>query len=143
MLERIARGLIESLAPLALEELQTVAWAGFEHQLIHVPVIATTATLHLGSFDPGSVDLARGVADAPTFVTVPFVRFRKSLAHTLTPNGTIVDISAIARDKERSVVVVNAAALPKLLKQFTLEPYNGWYNAPWEQARQTEDRLRG
>ena len=99
LLEQIAGVLVKSLAPLASQELTTVAWRDGYHEFIHIPAIVTTATIQLCRYDPGSVDLDRGVLGNASFQAVPFIRFRKRLAHAPTPCASIADIGAIAQDK--------------------------------------------
>ena len=142
LLERIVGGLIESFAPLALEELNTLAWVDGYNELLHVPVIVTTAKLYLCRYDPQDLHLEDGTLGSASFEPVPFVRFRKSLAHSQSPYASIVDIGAIARDKERSVLIVNPTELAPLLKVLDVKPRGGFQRAPWIAARELEDRRR-
>lgn len=138
LLERIAGGLIESLGPLAIEELGTLAWTDSDTVFLHMPVIVTTAALYLCRYDPQSISLEAGTLGGASFEPVPFVRFRKSLAHAPTPYSSIVDIGAIARDKERSVLIVNPKALPSLLTVLKIQARGGFHDAPWVRARRIE-----
>jgi hypothetical protein len=143
LLERIAAGLIESLPSLAIEELMTMAWTDFSTEVIHIPAIVTTADLYICRYSPSEIDLTNGVLNDAKFEKVDYIRFRKSLAHALSPAASIVDIGKIARDKERSVLIVKPTALPSLLEQCTLTARQGWYNAPWVVARRIEKQSSG
>jgi hypothetical protein len=64
-----------------------------------------------GTLDAGDVEIS----------TVPFIRFRKSLA-TQFPKGKFYDLRAANRARERTVFIVNAASLPEFLKGWQLSP---------------------
>jgi hypothetical protein len=51
--------------------------------------------------------------------TVPFIRFRKSLT-TVFPEGRFISLKWANKARERTVFVVNAAALPEFLKGWNL-----------------------
>jgi hypothetical protein len=95
-----------------------------------VPVVVTNAALTICRFDPAAIRIEDGTlaaADAVT-ETVPFIRFRKSLA-TAMPESQFRDLGAANRARERTVFVVTAAHLSTFLKGWSIEPldrFNGF-----------------
>lgn len=130
MLERIADDLLPAVEGVGFEEMQikvadklsTGDWRLF------LPLIVTNATLFTATFDADKVSMASGrLADgACQFTPVPFVRFRKSLAThypgTGTRHGYGNTLGRASRAKERTVLVVNSAALADSLRLLQVPP---------------------
>lgn len=130
MLERIADDLLPAVEGVGVEEMQlksgdkgsTGEWRLF------LPVIVTNATLCTGTFDADKVDMSSGrlPEGACEFTPVPFVRFRKSLATHFPGTCTWANYSnslgRASRLKERTVLVMNSAALADSLKLLRVPP---------------------
>lgn len=136
LLERIASGLAESSDGLAADFLALDEQSAAIR--VVVPVIVTTATLVLGTFKPEDVSLASGELDAVSFSTVPYLRFRKSLAAAATPGEyepeALRDLSA---SSERTVFVVSASQFTAWLDEFQMDVPS--FGSPWESARNRAD----
>lgn len=120
LLERLAGPLLDAIPALASEELKVGYRSGTPYSLFHVPVIVTTAELQVARFDNAAISLGSGELPAAAFECVPFIRFRKSLAHEISDPKATTSLRVIARDKERSILVVNAAAFTDFLSAFRL-----------------------
>jgi hypothetical protein len=123
MLERLAGTLLDATEALADEQLQMdlvdkeriVTRARF-----YVPVIITNAELFVCSFDPASVDPATGnLPDSATFSAVGVVRFIKNLKSTVG-DGNYRSLQSLNAAKNRSVVVLNVAAVAPFLRSLAL-----------------------
>jgi hypothetical protein len=119
ILERLAVEVLESVEGLAQEEanIEGSQVGRTYHDLIFIfPAIVTNAEIMVCRFDPGRIRIADGTLDAADaeVESVPFVRFRKSLA-TGFPRGWVRDLHAANNARERTVFVVNAAFLQKFL----------------------------
>jgi hypothetical protein len=140
MLERVVAGLLDSLPPVAIEEAKLRANDTLSTELIHIPIVVTTAALEVCRYSPNEIDLAQGTLENPRFERVDFLRFRKSLAHEVGEWGHPSEIGAVARDKERSVIVCSAEHFPDFLKRVNIDAVGGFFNAPWVAARQWEEK---
>ena len=129
LLERIAAGVAESAQAIAEDIMQL--HQGSRRVDVLLPVVVTSATLHLAAFNPATVDLGRGDIDNATFSTATHVRFRKSLAPSRAVDPTIETLSELNATSERTVFVVNAAHLVQWLNDLEL----GMTSRPWEYAR--------
>lgn len=122
MLERIASYAASSTEALAYEE-QGFLPRKVDALRMYFTVIVTTATLRVCSFEPSEISLEDGKLGHGIFSEVPFVRFRKQLS-TLPPPITIAetdDHGLLVRAKERTVFVVNSAALHAFLCAFAID----------------------
>jgi hypothetical protein len=128
MLERIAGHLIEAVECLAIEEIMTSINAGPGHRYIYVPMIVTNADLQVCRFQTDEVDLSTGKLSEGEFESVPFIRFRKSLTTRPTPNSTSSNLKYAHQNKVRTVLVVNAIHLTKLLEEWR---FDSEYQPPW------------
>jgi hypothetical protein len=89
-------------------------------------VIITTAELHVCKLDPANISMKTGEIKEGKFISVPFVRFRKSLSNfPFWKNKAFVSdvqkfrrIEEIAAAKERTVWVINAAHLIDALEKW-------------------------
>lgn len=89
--------------------------------LFYFPVIVTTAELHVCKFNPENISLDNGEIINPDFETVPLVRFRKSLSNNSYDRvrpAFYKNIKDIAKDKERTVSVINASCIKAVLEQW-------------------------
>ncbi|HSS21506.1 MAG TPA: hypothetical protein VLL54_15640 [Pyrinomonadaceae bacterium] len=116
MLERICQNLLESTDNLALEEIHLYDAQG--KRFIYVPVIVTNADVQVCKFRSEEVSLEDGRLEGGVFESVPFIRFHKSLATSLNPNRFFSTIPATNRNKMRTVIVVKASYLSKLLEEW-------------------------
>jgi len=111
MLERTAAELLEATEAIAFEEYQLHKNDKTNLRFFYFPVIATTAELQICTFSPDDISIERGELQKSKFRKAPFVRLRKSLTTKQQSYSGPKDIREIARDKERTVFVVNSANL--------------------------------
>jgi len=133
MLERLSTTLLASVEALANEELAFAQSEGRTGIRFYFPAIVTTATLCICRVDPSRVDIASGELKDASFEEVPFIRFTKSMATTLTSSHIPSGIQAAAKESRRTVFVVNAAHLAEFLAgewEFNTPPYGGPW--PWD-----------
>lgn len=119
--EQRRQPILESLAAEVLESIMP------NHvRLFIFPAIVTNAEIAVCRFDPARIKINDGTLDAGDveISTVPFIRFRKSLA-TGFPKGTFFYLEAANKARERTVFIVNAASLPEFLKNWKIEPQSG------------------
>jgi hypothetical protein len=98
--------------------------AGYQHARLFVfPVVVTNASLSICRFDPGNIRIEDGTLDVAhaQIETVPFIRFRKTLA-TVFPNRQLNDLRAANRARERTIFVVTAAHIAAFLKGWKVDP---------------------
>ena len=131
MLERIAGDLVRASESLAREEL---SMPNREYGVYgYMPVVVTNAKLYACRVDTTQVDLTSGVLPAGArFEEVNAIRFRKALATDLShAPETYETIKRGLLAKERSVFVVNVAALSDWLLRVkeTARPIT--MQAPW------------
>ena len=123
ILERLASAVIDSVEGLGDEEILIhQSQSHIDRLLVFLfPVIVTNAEISICNFDPSKVSILDGTLDASTatITTVPFIRFRKSLA-TVFPEGTFSNLKEANEARELTVFVVNANALPSLLKDWKM-----------------------
>jgi hypothetical protein len=125
ILESLAAEVLESIEGLAQEEVNIArSQRGSNHlRLFIFPVIVTNAEIVVCRFDPKQISVETGLLDksGTEFETVPFVRFRKSLA-TQFPAGSFHDLAEASRARERTIFVANAASLSQLLSNWEVGP---------------------
>lgn len=84
---------------------------------VFFPVIVTTATLRVATFDPASISLEDGTLESASFSDVPYVRFRKQLGVARAPSplggSSWTDLAYM---NENTVFVVHAPAINDFLK---------------------------
>lgn len=92
-------------------------------RLFIFPAIVTNAEIAVCRFDPANIKITDGTLDVGDveITTVPFIRFRKSLA-TSFPPGMFYYLNAANKARERTVFVVNASSLPEFLKNWNVNP---------------------
>jgi hypothetical protein len=133
MLERIADILLPATEALALKYLREKPLL----QRFYFPVIVTNANLYTCEFDPGDINVRDGRLSEGKgiFQSANVVRFRKSLANTCEPSKDLQAFEALNNKEEQTVLVMNAASLSEILKQFDLAPHSqldyliSWLNA--------------
>lgn len=118
MVERVASELVEATEAFAEEDF-LYHKGQMDFVRIFVPVIVTTAELHVCRFDHSDISLATGEIDKMGFEVVPFVRFRKQLSNRQIPlrlnqRTTYRDID---REKENTVFVVNSQHIMEFLSE--------------------------
>lgn len=123
-LENLSGELLLSLEHLVVEE--TKLYSKFfekmsnpsRFSIVYLPVIVTTANLHLMNFDPSKIDIKTGKVIKNDLAPVEFIRFRKNLATSIDPtrpdNSTLDDIN---RENDRTVFVVQAKSFITFLEQ--------------------------
>lgn len=138
LLERVASRLIMSVEALSDEE-ERLRDAAEERDSsrVYIPMIVTTAQLWVYRYRPDAIDLSNGMVDSGQAEEVPCVRFRKAFT-------TSADVSPstqgempyqrfrrISREQERTVLVVNSAALPGMLISWRNGVVQQDWSAPW------------
>lgn len=120
ILERLAFELIEACEALAMDELVTNDIPTFRKT--YLPVLVTNVNLYLCKFSPASVSLTAGtLPDHTEFVTVPFVRFRKSLwAETAGAAEGGLSLFRLHERSLREVFVVSSTGLQEFLQKARL-----------------------
>lgn len=125
ILESLATEVLESIEGLAEEEVNIEKSVGqpTHARLFIFPAIVTNAEIAVCHFDPARIKITDGTLDAGDveITSVPFIRFRKSLA-TSFPLGTFYYLEAANKARERTVFIVNAASLPEFLKNWNMGP---------------------
>ena len=126
ILESLAAEVLASIEGLAQEEVSIVESRNNDDvraRLFIFPAIVTNAEIAVCRYDPSKIEITDGTlkGEDVEIKTVPFIRFRKSLATTF-PKGLFYDLDATNRARERSVFVVNAASLTEFLKDWNMRP---------------------
>lgn len=136
LLERIAAELLEASEAVADDFLQITEQSTATHLII--PVIVTTASLHVCRFDPGSTSLSSGELPADAhFQAVSFLRFRKTLAAAETPlEYEPAELRDLMHSAERTVFVITAEGLNEWLERFSMAVQPGLM--PWDSARERD-----
>jgi hypothetical protein len=143
LLERLSGDLIASLPAIANDDFQLSFANSIPQHWIYIPVIVTTAKLEVCRFSLADVDLLDGTLRQSTFETVPYLRFRKSLAHKLNPHASGTGLHDITADKMRTILVVNSEHLPDFLEHWDIGNLNRWIPEwPWTTARRIEQITR-
>jgi hypothetical protein len=128
MLERLAAPLLQSVESLAEEELSLGSPSSFGEGRIYIPVVVTAASLVVCRFDPERVDPAQGTLpnSAAAFESAPFVRFRKAFGGA-PRDSQATSLQEAQRENQRTVLVVQAASLGRLLDEWEItSPWGGW-----------------
>lgn len=125
ILESLATEVLESIEGLAEEEVNIEKSLGqpTHTRLFIFPAIVTNAEIAVCRFDPANITITDGTLDTSKveITTVPFIRFRKSLA-TSFPQGGFYYLEAANKARERTVFIVNAASLPEFLNNWNMGP---------------------
>ena len=129
ILESLAGEVLESIEGLA-EEGVSIAKSKEPHGRVGLfifPAIVTNAELAVCHFDPAKIKISDGTLDIEDFEieTVPFIRFRKSLA-TDFPQGSFYDLQSANQARERTVFIANAKSLSDFLKGWHLSPSDNY-----------------
>lgn len=84
---------------------------------VFVPIIVTTAKLHMATFEAKSIQIENGTLPSADFLEVPYVRFQKQLGVVNHDNayGLGKPSGSLEHWWENTVFVVNAAAINDLL----------------------------
>lgn len=130
ILESLAGEVLESIEGLAEEEVnveksQRAGPLGRSPRvrLFVFPAIVTNAELAVCRFDPAGIKLKDGTLDPDDveIETVPFIRFRKSLA-TGFPEGKFYYLEPANKARERTIFVVNSSSVTEFLKDWKVGP---------------------
>ena len=125
ILESLSVEVLESVEGLAQEEVSIVKSNGPPYilRLFIFPVIVTNAEIAVCRFTAKMVNIEDGTLSASNaeISSVPFIRFRKSLA-TGFPDRSVRDLQSASRARERTVFVVNAACISDFLSGWQVNP---------------------
>lgn len=136
LLERECATLLDACRALLDDEKTIGESTGRFGDLLAIPAIVTTAKLVVCTADPSEISLDTGKIEEPEFVEVPMVRFRKSFSVRFEPSAlrqmeTLRDAN---ENRERTILVINAAALAGILRAWDLRPWDQ-FRHPWSVAR--------
>lgn len=123
ILESLAGEVLDSIEGLAEEEVNIEQSRDRGHARLFIfPAIVTNAEIAVCHFDPAKIKITDGTLDAGDveITTVPFIRFRKSLA-TEFPQGVYYHLEAANRARERTVFVVNSTFMSEFLKDWKMD----------------------
>ncbi len=118
LLESIAAPLVEATDAIAAEHylIQEARNGKRNFQAMYFPMIVTTADLVVGRLPVEKISLEDGTIPADsTFERVDCIRFRKSLTQDLVPGSQVASLESAKTARDRTVVVVRAPALVKIL----------------------------
>lgn len=121
MIERLSADLVDSIYALSQQEMQYRHREGYNAAIIYIPIIVTVARLMACRLDPSKISLSDGMSTDPEFEEVSMMRFCKSLTTELPPEAAPMDLQAENRQKERSVLIVNALSLVEALGKIALQ----------------------
>lgn len=142
MLERMSEELLNAMECLAFEEMQLAQLQNppESHRCIYIPAIVTTARLDVCRIDPADISLDDGTVppDKGNIETVDFVRFRKSLSTELTSGFSPSNLEGANRDKERTILIIHAPKISRVLEGWDLKKLDSFDKTPWEIARAIE-----
>jgi hypothetical protein len=121
MLERISSKLIKSTEYLANEENKIVKKQKGNGRFFYIPAIVTSAHLNVCHFNPSDVSLDNGKLPKGEFESIPFIRFRKTLAKTPLPKAPSyhfpISLHDIIETKKRNVLIIQASELTSFLEK--------------------------
>lgn len=119
LLERLAASVSRATESFGTQELALERNTSLDLSTLYVPVIISNVELVVCDADPAQIDITRGSVSPNdvSFTATPLVRFRKPLT-TRVDLSRFNDVNSVNRDAERTVLVINAAALPDCLKKF-------------------------
>jgi len=132
VLERMCNTLLDCLDCIAAEELELFQRAGVARWSVYVPAIITNADLKVCAIDPSAISLADGTIGDAACESVPLIRFRKSLSTVLTPGAQPMTFEESSRNKERTVLIINAQGLSKTLRGWDIGKLDSFERLPWE-----------
>jgi len=139
LLERLSNVLLESVDALAAEEISLTNQQSFGEHLVYVPMIVTAADLKICRIDSNQIELKDGTIEQAVFDSVPMVRFRKSLTTSLTAGASPESLSASNKNKERTILIVNASSLSEVLSNWEIKNFTHQPHYPWYRARMREE----
>jgi hypothetical protein len=121
-LESVSSDLLLATESLAIEEESILLPRNISNSLYitYIPIIITTANLHICSFQPSNVSMKDGkVPPDSKFVNVDFVRFRKGLATASIDNlKDVQDLHESNKLNERTIFIVSANKILNFFQQF-------------------------
>jgi hypothetical protein len=126
-LDRVAAELVAATEALELEERIFFATRGVtSSNRLYCPAIVTTANVTVCSFDPTDVSLDSGtIPDGSEFVPSPIARYTKQFSthRSGASESYLIDegLTGLAKSKERTVLIVQAAALDAFLTAFKID----------------------
>ena len=123
LIERIARNLLRGAVAISEQERHSTAGRSASYRCVYVPVIVTTADLHVASVTPDNVSLADGRTRNAKVERIDIVRFRKGLE---VPTWDVEDLRDAHEQSQRTVFVVRGSAIVRFLTQWRLVGAPQW-----------------
>ena len=130
VLERLCHHLLRALDAIVAEELLLFQKGNRRRVAVYLPVV-TNVELRVCHIDVSQVSLTTGMLQQVEAEPVPMVRFRKSLATTLTQGASPRSFAESAQDKERTVLVLNSSSIPSILKGWKVRELDDFDDLPW------------
>jgi hypothetical protein len=140
MLERLSGNLLKSMECFMAEELSIVTKQNLDNQHFYYPAIITTAQLHVCHFDTSNISLEDGKLNDADYESVPFIRFRKSLATSTTTDAKSRNVKEVNMAKERTILIINASELTNILTDWKIQEEGMRGRWPWQIAREIEKK---
>lgn len=118
LLERLAAYTALATESFAAQELTVEPTPSIDLSTLYIPVIVTNASLFICNVDPEKVDLGTGriQPNDAKYTAVQAIRFHKALT-TQLQLSRYKNIGGVNQDAERTIFVVNVAALPEWLRE--------------------------
>jgi hypothetical protein len=120
-LEKLAGNLLLSTEIFAGEEVSLLQESHITDELYYLPLIVTTAKLHICRFIPTDVNILTGMIERSEIKEYQYIHFRKNLATNIkfqqTEKSTIRDIN---QENMRSVIIVQAKSFINFITHFKL-----------------------
>lgn len=139
-LERLSGNLLKSMECFMVEELSIVTKQNFDNRYFYYPAIITTAQLHVCHFDISNISLEDGKLNDADYESVPFIRFRKSLATSTLSAAKPMNVKEVNMAKERTVLIINASELTNILTDWKIQERGMFERRPWQIAREIEKK---
>lgn len=118
LLERLSRGLLQSVEALGLQELEGLATpSSMMKEYGYLPMIVTNAKLYSCEYEPAEVDLETGLIEGAEIKEQPLIRFEKSLVEPSVDEG-LVSLASRNRGSKRTICVANACHLNEILLEW-------------------------
>jgi hypothetical protein len=124
LLEKIAEKLLQAVEALAVEDTR------FDQQPRYLlPIVVTAAQLLVATFDSETTCIDTGQLSEAAFRKVPFIRFRKGMAHgfpppfsPVHPGPAINDLAAYSAASERTIFVIHSSHTREFFDLLEIHP---------------------
>jgi hypothetical protein len=126
ILESLCREILDSVDGLEEEEINIARsqTPSPEIRAFYIPILVTNAQLVTCTFKVDTISLNDGIIpkDKCELATVPFIRFRKSLANEFPIDQPLLDLQQANKARERTIFIVQSEGLVDFLKDWEIKP---------------------